>query len=510
MYEIIKPLLVTPSPQKSESLMGLILRTSESNGYTSPSYILRHAGLTENEIRSVSPPIEKIAALYARNPQDFIAYKVDHHDSRKRVKKWRILNHVVPGLYVNTKTTRICPECVNENGFIDCYSELKFTHICCKHKRELISSCPNCNKPIKWQRIGILKCACGQDFSDLRGAKVDDVSIISIHELIHWKLLNHEYDEAHLNKTGYPLEQLKNASLATLIGIVERLKNGRRRKTKFTDYPDLDEKYHALKLAHEFLADWPRGFFNFLHHLSPEGRNILSRNLQAQYTKFYNSIFKSNLPQSEVQFIKKAFVDYANEFMAEEVYIDIRLSNQSETPRRYVGISGLAKHLNVHQNTVRAYLKKGYIKAELRQSMGRERKVFDIQKIPFKAREGGYLKTREAAKFLQLPMKVLIGLRNQGIYKIRSLAWGTDGYSLVDLNDFKEGFAKKTSSINKYSPEKHILIRDLFRKKRIKIDSKIKLIESILDGNILPLGRVGNEITDLVLSREILKEIDIC
>lgn len=70
MNSSIVPLVVTPAPMPTESMMGFILRTSEVNGYDSPNFILRHAGMTENEIRSARPPIYKLAQLYARHPND--------------------------------------------------------------------------------------------------------------------------------------------------------------------------------------------------------------------------------------------------------------------------------------------------------------------------------------------------------------------------------------------------------------------------------------------------------
>ena len=64
-------LVVTPKPQHGESYMGFVLRTSEANGYPSINTILRHAGMTENEMRSVRPPLEKLAPLYGRAVEDF-------------------------------------------------------------------------------------------------------------------------------------------------------------------------------------------------------------------------------------------------------------------------------------------------------------------------------------------------------------------------------------------------------------------------------------------------------
>ena len=238
----------------------------------------------------------------------------------------------------------------------------------------------------------MLKCSCGFDLFALRGVKVEDESILNLTELICWKLNNHDYDETNLIKEGYPLNHLSELSLSSLLGIIERLGEGRLRKTIFPQFKDLRPKFYALKRASNLFANWPNGFYDYLKNLSPENRHIESRNLQSQYTHFYNSIFRSNLPEAEVMFLKQAFVTFANDRLAEDVYVDIRISNQASTPRRYVGIIGLAKHLKVQLPTIRNYEKKALITSQLRKGLGKPRKVFDLHNLPFKAKEGNYFK----------------------------------------------------------------------------------------------------------------------
>jgi TniQ len=502
MTNQIKPLLITPEPKPTESLMGLILRTSEENGYTSPTQILRYAGLTENEIRSVNPPLDKLAQLYARKPEDFSVFGIDQQAPKKRVKKWRIFNHVIPGLYVNVKSTKICPECIKEKGMVDGFGELKFALVCSKHQRELIDTCPRCKKKIKWRRMELLKCVCGHDLSSIRGNIMEDQSILNITELIHWKLNNHNYDETSLIAAGYPLIHLRKISLATLLGIIERLQGGRQRKTLFENDFGEGAKHSALKRASRLMSNWPNGFYDFLEKLSPDNRHIGSRNLQSQYQRIYMSFFRTNLPAEEVKFIRSAFVTFANDRLGEDAYIDVRLSKHAETSRRYVGVYGLAAHLKVQMPTIRNYVEKEYLKPETRESMGKIRKVFDLHNLPFKAREGNYFKQREAANFLNLNVSTLRNLKKNGIYKIKRLGWGVSGYSELDLIEFKESFIKKAPDIIEYLPEEQISIEDFFRKKSLAEETASKIFGGILDGHLIPIGRIGNEISDIVFTKQ--------
>lgn len=503
----IKPLLITPLPKAKESLMGLILRTSEENGYTSPTQILRYAGLSENEIRSVNPPLNKIAQLYARKPKDFSDFGIHEQGQKKRIKKWRILNHIISGFFVNVKSTRLCPECVQESGFVDAFGELKFALVCSKHRRELIDTCSSCNKMIRWQRMGLLKCKCGHDLSSDRGEIVEDKSVLNITELIIWKLSNHEHDESNLIQAGFPLTELRELSLSTLLGIIERLQPARKRKTSFTKYPEVSPKLNVLKQASNMLANWPTGFYEFLENLSPDNRNIASRNVNSRYRSIYYALFKTGFPENEVKFMKKAFVNFANEILAQDAYIDVRISNQAETERRYVGILGLSEHLNIHPATLRKYIKKGLLKPEIRESMGRARKVFDIHKLPFRAREGNYLKQRDAISFLQISLGILNGLKANGIYKIYRLAWGTDGYSELDLQEFKASLLNKAPKFIEHLTIEQMRLKEFFRIKNIPIEIKIKTIGDIVNGTIVPVGRTGNEIPNIVLTKLDIKKL---
>lgn len=499
MNSTFQPLVVTPQPIISESLMGLILRTSEANGYSSPNYILRYAGIEESDINSTRLPLNKIASLYCKSPNELAKFYPDP-EVNKRTRSWNIANHNISSLHVNIKSKSICPECVSENGFINSLWDIKFICVCTKHKRELISFCIGCKKQLRWQRKGLLTCSCGQNLIEVRGDQVTDSSLLSITELIQWKLNNHQNDETPFIKEGFPLSELKKMSLSTLLGIIERLQTKRKRKTIFPQPLGEDNKLNPLKLAFGIFAKWPNGFYDFLEALSPENRNVESRNVQAQYRNIFNSLFSSGLPIEEINFVRKAFVTFANERLGDDVYIDARLATNAETSRRFVGIYGLAKHLNIKLPTVRNYVKKGILKPKTIMRSGREIKVFDLHKLPFKASEGRHLKQREAARFIHVKEPLLKILKKNDVYKIKRLGWGMDGYSELDLIEFRNSIINKAPKLLETVTENLMPLRNLLRKS-IYFEEVAKVVDDIIKGNLLPIGRVGNEIQDIVVSK---------
>lgn len=493
-----KPLVITPQPIYFESLMGLILRTSEANGYSSPNYILKYIGLDEREIRSIRPPLNKIAPLYGKSPAELAKFYPDPAINKK-TKKWCIANHSIPALYVNIKNTCVCPECIIENGFIDSLWEIRFVSVCAKHQRELVEACPACKKPLRWQRKGLLTCSCGQDLSSVRGEKVNDRELLSIIELIQWKLRNHELDEQDLIKFGYPLSDLRKVSLSTLLGIIERLQTKRKRITKFAEPLGNGNKLNVLKLASGMLAQWPNGFYDLLKTLPTENRHSASKNLQQQYRSIYNSFFKSGLPIDEMKFIMKAFALLSDE-LGGNAYIDARLAKKAEIDRRFVGVHGLAQHLKIRLPTILKYVKKGILKPQMRKSMGQTIMMFDLHNLPFKASEGKYLKQREAAQYIRLSPRMLRTLKKNEVYKIRRLGWGVDGYSELDLIEFRDGFINKAPKEFETVSDYQIQLSELFRKK-LHIENAINILGAILKGSLIPTGRTGNEIPDIVLSK---------
>jgi len=463
MNNKIKPLVVTPQPITSESLMGLILRTSEANGYTKPRYILNYAGLSENEVRSIRPPLSKIAPLYGQT-EEYLAKFYPDQKVNKKTKKWRIANHSIPALYVNIKAACICPECINESGFIKGLWDIRFASVCVKHKRELIDTCPACHKLLSWHRKGLLQCACGQDLGMVRGEKVTDASVLSISKLIEWKVTDHKHHGQALASDGYPLGPLKKASLATLLGIIERLQTKGKRLTKFPEPLGKGNKLNVLKLGSGMLSNWPHGFYDLLRSLPTENRRIESKNLQQQYRLIYNSFFKSGLPLDEVKFIRKAFAKFGN-VVGVDAYIDARLAKHSEIDRRFVGVHGLAGHLKLQLPTILKYVKKGILKPQIRKKLGKNIKIFDLHNLPFKASEGNHLRQRDAAKYLHLSARMLRALKERGVYKIMRLGWGVDGYSELDLVEFKEGLVSKAPCVLEVVPSNQIQLAELFRKK---------------------------------------------
>lgn len=96
-------LVRTPAPQRSESLFGYILRIAEANGYDSPWHVLKHAGLSQGEMKTAGIPANEL-------PSDLVDLSTvlrefrfhDHRNKAGFIKKYLAGDIQSPGRTGNT------------------------------------------------------------------------------------------------------------------------------------------------------------------------------------------------------------------------------------------------------------------------------------------------------------------------------------------------------------------------------------------------------------------------
>jgi hypothetical protein len=128
----------------------------------------------------------------------------------------------------------------------------------------------------------------------------------------------------------------------------------------------------------------------------------------------------------------------------------------------------------------------------------RMRRIFSLDEIPFLPSSGKYYVQREAAKFLEIPVELLKLLKNDGTYKIVRIADGLEGFDEQDLIEFRDYIVGKAVLVHQYNTATHITIGELIRKRYGK-EIQARLIAEIKHSRLLPYGRLGNQIRDIIL-----------
>lgn len=508
MNTSIKPLVVTPSPFVSESLKGFILRTSQLNGYHSPSDMLSGSGMTRQEMNSIIPPLEKLAPLLNRTLEDMKKIGYYRPWEKRYQKTLTIFKHQLPSYYVSIKNPKICTQCIIEKGFIEGYWDLKHAVACPIHMTSALSACPECKKKLSWFRPKLLECECGCDFSNHPGKPINNREITGLLSLFRCKFLGLALDKNLLKEhLGFPVEHLDAMKMYELLSIIERLENRCKfNRLKLTPQDHVPSKEAVLENAAIALSHWPKGLYEYLNSFNKERVSIQGFGLRKQFESFYGSLFKSDIPKAKIAFIKDAFIRFgADEW--KQAYVTSKLDRGSGLGKQIVGIYGLAKALGVMPITARTMVKKDLIQGKKGNVNGRTRHFFDLdQELPFSANNGATLTVRKAALWLGLPVSVLQVLREQKHYEGRHIARPFSAYHKQDLIIFRDKLFGCCPEVSVILVESHITLRQVMRMKVGANGIKASFINNILKGKLIPLGKTGNELSDMVFSKVRVKE----
>jgi hypothetical protein len=249
-----------PAPHPTESLPGYVLRLSEANGCASPRNLYRLAEMNAHQSSLRNFACSKFAAI-ANLPTsllDQIALK-----SSKSESEVRLLGNVVSVKDLNLTRARVCPECVEEKGFIEAHWLLEIMVACPVHERSAFWYCSECRSPLSWIRSGLLICKCGSSISSTPRDSYSE-SDLWLLDLIRRKAIGDRTNRR--SSSGMPDSKLGAMNLHSLLSLVRFL--GKRRMT--ANWSKKKQKgRHLLQAAATVLADWPHNFEILLQDICP-------------------------------------------------------------------------------------------------------------------------------------------------------------------------------------------------------------------------------------------------
>jgi len=364
----VQPLVITPSPLAGESILGFILRVSELNGYASPMKLLHYAGMDDNEARSARPPLDKLAPIFGKSQEELKTAGLDNM-SQSRGRYLEVMGHSIPSMFTSCKHASLCLECVQENGFIEGYYEIKYAIACPKHKVKTIRYCPGCQNTLSWHRLGLTKCKCGVDLAQTHPEKIDTPEVLALLGVLYSKLMKQPLNQQQLNLVGFPCEAMKHVSVQTLLSIIYRfgLFNG-----KQADSVDVDMV--AVETTAKVFSNWPHNFYDYLEENQVPGANLKVSGLRGQFNSFYESFFKNIALDQELQFMRNAFIGFGQDRWKLAAIHPSFVANQTA---KVLGINALSKKINKHPRTIKKLINKGLIKV-LPSYEGQTRNLFDF------------------------------------------------------------------------------------------------------------------------------------
>ena len=433
-------LVRTPAHQPTESLLGYVLRLSETNGYDTPWHVLNHAGIAQGTMLTASLPVSALAKVLGRSAKDLdgIAYSANTDSHRE----FRLLGHPL-GHGLNTSPLRlkrpaICPHCIAEHGYIDAFFDLNLAVACPHHKCELLTHCPGCKEAISWFRPGLLTCKCGASLAQASTVAVSD-ALADLMTII-WAVL-HRFDASLVATRGeWPVRALLNTPLRVLSLKIPDLGWFQQRSLGLN--ADAASPKELLDGASSVLSNWPHGFHDFLGKLSAVG-DTKQLAFGKRFELFSKRFFSVRPCGKDFIWLRDEFVRFGLQTWGESV-IDQKMLRNTPSERRYISKSELARRLNVSQATLANWVKTGRIELKTLEINGNLRYVADTEDARLKApepREGTVLDCRDAAAYLGIPVSVLKQLKAGGQFVAKHHVQQKMGFHQADLDNFKQQLA---------------------------------------------------------------------
>lgn len=185
------------------------------------------------------------------------------------------MEHVLRPCDLRLESPRICPECINQFGFIEAHFDLSVMIACPIHRKQLLSLCRRCNKSLSWYRPGLLECDCGASLREPQSI-VASQETLDVLDIVRRKVLRLSIPNQY--SSGIPVAYLAPLRLCALLFLIDDL--GLRQSSRVTNIDDYDR---IVPFASHLLAHWPS---NYLRNLEQEvSRDLFNRRASAYHFK---------------------------------------------------------------------------------------------------------------------------------------------------------------------------------------------------------------------------------
>jgi len=476
----IQPLVITPSPKEGEALPGFILRTSEANGYKSPLGILHYAGMDDNEARSARPPLDKLAVLFGKTPEEFKASGLDGQDAKHSGRYLQVMGHAIPSMFTRSKHASLCLECVSEFGYVGGFHELKYAVACHKHQVRAVTICSECHRPLSWHRMGLTKCSCGADLTQSTSESVTDSSVLALLGVLYAKLMRQPLNHVQMDDCGFPKEAMEQLSIQTLLSIIYRFGLFNREHTA-----EEDVEFTAVKTTADVFSDWPHRFHDYLTEVHAPTANLKASGLRGQFNSFYESFFKNIDQDQQLQFMREAFIAFG-QHRWRQASIHPKLSSVSSS--QSMSMQRLAITLGVQPSTLRKMIEDKVINVEINALNATRKLVTLAAQQPFEFASGDRLSLKQVAQRLDIPVKVIRAYRSHGYYEAKHFVAPMHMFHERDVERLHSCLMQRMQFKVPFLVSKRHLTLDQVMRLKVTSEMKAMWLNAVCNRQILAVG----------------------
>lgn len=271
----MRRLLTTDKPKSDESFLGYIVRLTQLNHCTKPSWILHAASgrrddlFTPPFVSSSYPNLLSLAQLCGVSEENLyrlLYIPVTPTTEKLRKSTYWVFNSSVPRCFIRAYYSKVCTLCLRETGYIRKIWDLSPVTACTIHKCLLIGECPGCGSLITSLRNNVGVCVCGFDWRLTVPTTVQDSDLIVTRQ-IQWlcSVAASRSVYGPLGR-GNPLTKLNFASLMRLLSLIARCQKealDKKSRTHLTTRT-VFEVHGLLNKAIDIFNDWPERYYSFL------------------------------------------------------------------------------------------------------------------------------------------------------------------------------------------------------------------------------------------------------
>ena len=164
-------------PRAEESPRSLLARTAEANGFSSISALTSHcrAGVPPglpSLLFGTAPLVNVLGQAAGDHRETFLGGFYRQLPGPTNRSPVLVRGTPLSPTQIRTRNHTVCPGCARE-GWLPLMHDLLLVDACPTHGCLMLSHCPRCATPLRWETAGIGRCSCGHDMAAEEGAEVD-------------------------------------------------------------------------------------------------------------------------------------------------------------------------------------------------------------------------------------------------------------------------------------------------------------------------------------------------
>lgn len=426
--------------------MSLLLRPALSMGEGPQGFLYRLANANELRIAALKD-IGVQFDIEILNKNGYISDELLNGPAGKFAKALAY-NLIEKPLAWNRDTVRYCPICLRESEYWHFEWEILFVDTCPDHEVWLHDQCPECRKPLSWNRPLLLKCTCGANLASQKSKSCPQVMTHLSREL---------KNRVFVSDDGLYLPILGNMDLLQLIRLVRFLGAygdplAGPRPQKIEGCSRLEVSWRLTSLAAEILDQWPRSFFDILDRMQKRDTVTGTGKLCSRFGHFYYSLYRA-FPESEFDFMRGEFETYiAENWRGAFGKRNRRMYENLPKQMAWIPANHASQQLGLSQRRLSNLVAKGQIQGEER--LGKSGRRFlvvsrkDVEIESEKIKNSTDIDLQASARLLGLKKMRLAALLQKFIPEARQLEgkgspWAIPRKSIDDLLAINQTIAGK-------------------------------------------------------------------